>query len=134
MLKYSWKCAVRMNFFTKTCVTYNYFSPDPHFVILAFVQNRSISEKSMKVCSPPEFFHKNELEQGQRICPYWNVSLIEMSHEQLPFTWSTFCDSSLGTKLKYLWKTHETVNLAKNFSQKHVSPTISSHVLHISSF
>jgi len=33
----------------------------------------------MKVCSPPEFLHK------------------DMSHEQLLFTWSTFC--SMGTKL-----------------------------------
>jgi len=40
----------------------------------------------MKVCSPPEFFHKN------------------MSHEQLLFTWSAFRDSSMGTKLKHLWK------------------------------
>jgi len=35
----------------------------------------------MKVCSPPDFFHK------------------KMSHEQLLFTWSTFRDSSMGTKL-----------------------------------
>jgi len=37
----------------------------------------------MKVCSPPEFFHK------------------KMSHEQLLFTGSTFRDSTMGTKLKY---------------------------------
>ena len=40
-------------------------------------------KKLMKVCSPPEFFHKN------------------MSHEQWLFMWSTFRDSSMGTKLKY---------------------------------
>jgi len=38
-------------------------------------------EKLMKLCSPPESFHKN------------------MSHEQLLCTWSTFRDSSMGTKL-----------------------------------
>ena len=60
-------------------------------MILALVQNWNISEELMKLWSPPEFFHKN------------------MSHEQLPFMWSTFRDSSMGTKLKYFWKTHETV-------------------------
>jgi len=45
----------------------------------------------MKVCSPPEFLHKN------------------MSHEQLHFTRSIFRDYSMGTKLKYFWKTHESV-------------------------
>jgi len=43
----------------------------------------------MKVCSPPEFFHKN------------------MSHEQSLFTWSTFRDSSMSAKLKYFWKAYE---------------------------
>jgi len=38
----------------------------------------------MKRWSLPEFFQKN------------------MSHEQLLFIWSTFRDSSMGTKLKYL--------------------------------
>jgi len=32
-----------------------------------------------------------------------------MFHEQLPFTWSTFRDSSMGINLKYFWKTHESV-------------------------
>jgi len=45
----------------------------------------------MKVCSPPEFIHKN------------------MSHEQLLNTLSTLCDSSMGTELKYFLKTHESV-------------------------
>jgi len=36
----------------------------------------------MELWSLPEFFLKN------------------MSYEQLPFTWSTFGDSSMGTKLK----------------------------------
>jgi len=72
----------------------NYFSSDLHFVILAWVHNWNISEKLMKLCSPPEIFHKNT------------------SHEQLLFMWSTFRDSSMGTKLKYLWKTHETVKSA----------------------
>ena len=31
-------CEVRLNFFTKTCLTSNYFSRDPHFVILAWVE------------------------------------------------------------------------------------------------
>ena len=48
----------------------------------------------MKVCRPFESFHKN------------------MSHEQFPLTWSTFRYSSMGTKLKYFWKTHETVKSA----------------------
>jgi len=79
-------CVVRLNFFTKTCLTNNYFSHDSHYVILAWVQSWNIFSKVMKLCSPPEFFHKN------------------MSHEQLHFTWSTFCDSSMGTKLKYFEK------------------------------
>jgi len=58
----------------------------------------------MKLCSPPEFFHKN------------------MSHEQLLFMLSTLRASSMGTKLKYSWKTHET-EVRQKFSQKHVSLT-----------
>jgi len=45
------------------------------------VQSLNIFEKLMKVCSPPEFFHRN------------------MFHEYLLFTWCTFRDSSMGTKL-----------------------------------
>jgi len=56
----------------------------------------------MKVCSPPEFSQKN------------------MSHEQVLLTWSTFRDSSMGTKLKYFWKTHEIVKSAWIF-QKNMS-------------
>jgi len=89
--KNSWNSVVRQNFFTKTCLTNNYLSCDPHFVILAWVHNWNISEELMKLCSPPEVFHKN------------------MSHEQLLFMWSTFRDSSMGTKLKYFWQTHESV-------------------------
>jgi len=111
----------------------------------------------MKLWSPLEFFHKN------------------MSHEQLPFMWSTLRDSSMGTILKYFWKTHKSVQSAwifcKNmsheqlllmwstfrdssmgtklkifeklmqlwrppevFSQKHVSRTITFHVIHMSWF
>jgi len=80
-----------LNLFTKTCLTNNYFSCDPHVVILAWVQSWNIFDKLMKVCSPPEFFHKN------------------MSHEQLLFTWSTFRDSNMSAKLKYFWKAHESV-------------------------
>ena len=54
--------------------------------------------------------------------------------EQLLFKWSTFCDSSMGTKLKYLWKTHETVKSAWILSQKHVSRTMTFHVIHITWF
>ena len=85
-MKNSWKCEVCLNYFTKTCLTNNYFSCDPHFVILAWVQSWNIFEKLMKVWSLPEFFHKN------------------MSHEQLLFTWSKFRDSSMGTNLKYFEK------------------------------
>ena len=60
-------------------------------MILARVQNLNIYEKLMNVWSPLEIFHKN------------------MSHEQLLFKWSTFRDSSMCTKLKYFWKTHECV-------------------------
>jgi len=62
-----------------------------NYVILAWVQSWNIKKKLMKVCSPPEFLHKN------------------MSHEQLFFTWSTYRDSSMGKKLKYFLKTHESV-------------------------
>jgi len=37
--------------------------------------------------------------------------------EQLLFMWCTFRDSSMGTKLKYFWKTHETAMSAWIFSQ-----------------
>ena len=76
----SWKCVVRLNFFTKTCLTKNYISCDPHLVILAWVQSWNISEKLMKLWSPPEFIHKN------------------MSHEQLPFMWSTLRDTRVFQK------------------------------------
>ena len=99
-MKNSWKCVDCSNFFTKTCLTNHYFSRDPHFVILAWVQSWNIFEILMKVCSPPEFFHKN------------------MSQEQLSFMWSTFRYSRMGTKLKYVWKTHETVQSARNFFTK----------------
>jgi len=60
----------------------------------------------MKLGSPPNSFHKN------------------MSHKQLHFTWSTFCDSSMGTKLKYFWLTYETGNSAwyfdKNISHEQI--------------
>ena len=36
---------------------------------------------------------------------------------QLLFMWSTFRDSSIGTKQKYFWKTHETVKSARIFLQ-----------------
>jgi len=80
----------------------NYFSCDPHYVILAWVQSWNMFEKLMKLWSPPEFFHKN------------------MSHEQLAFMWSTLRDSSMGKMLKYFWKTHENVQSAWFFSEKHV--------------
>jgi len=106
-------------FFTINCLTNNYLSCDPYFVILAGVQSWSIFEKFMKVSSPPEFFHKN------------------VSHEQLRFTWFTFRDSSMGTKLKYFWKTHETVKSARKFSQgnfhkKYVAWTITFDLIHLS--
>jgi len=70
----------------------------------------------MKLWSTLEFFHKN------------------MSHKQLAFMWSKFRDSSMGTNLKYFWKTHETMKYAKIFSQKHVSRTITFTKIHISLF
>jgi len=94
-LKSLWKCVVRLTFFTKTCLMNNYFSRDPHFVILAWVQSWNIFEKLMKVWSRPEFFNKN------------------MSHEQLLFMWSTFRDSSMGTKLKYFWMWKQKCQEAK---------------------
>ena len=110
------KLSCPLEFFHKRCLTNNYFSRDPCFEILAWVQSWNIYEKLMKVYSPPEFFHKN------------------MSHEQLLFTWCIFRDSRIGTKLKYLWKTNETEKSAWIFSQKHVSRTITFHVIHISWF
>jgi len=44
----------------------------------------------------------------------------------------TFRDSSMGTKLKYFSKTHETVDSDRIFSQKHDSRTITFHMMHIS--
>jgi len=121
----------------------NYFSCDPHFVILAWVQSWNIFEKLMKLQCPLEFFHKTCLTNNYFsrdpcfVIRAWDkieiflknswkcvVNLIflhkNMSHEQLPFMWWTFHHSSMGTKLKCLWKTHETMKSAWNFSQKHV--------------
>jgi len=108
-LKYLWNCEVRQNLIEKSCITNNYLSCDPYFVILAWVQSWNIFLKLMKVCSPPEFFLKN------------------MSHELLLFTWSIFCDSTMGRKLKYFWKTHETVKSFRIYSQNRVSRTITFH-------
>ena len=116
ILKNSWNCEVRRNLFTKTCLTNKYFSRVPYFVILAWVQNWNYFEKLMKLGSLPNSFHKN------------------MSHTQLHITWSIFCDSSMGTKLKYFWITYETLKSDRIFSQKHISRTNTFHVTHISWF
>ena len=197
-MKKSWKCVVRLNVFTKTCLTINDFSRDPYFMILAWVQSGNIFEKLMKVCSSPEFFYKNmsheqlvftwftfrDSSMGTKLKHFWKTyetmksarifhknmsheqlpftrsifrdssmgkswNIFEklmklwsppeffhknMSHKHLPFTWSTFRECSMGTKLKYFWKTQETVKSAWNFSQKHVSRTIIFPVIHISWF
>ena len=73
----------------------NYFSRDPHLVILAWVQSWNIFEKLVKVWSPLEFFNKN------------------MSHKQLLFMWSTFRDSSMGTMLKNFWMWKQKCQEAK---------------------
>jgi len=89
-------------FFYKTCLTNNYLSRDPQFVILAWVQSWNIYEKLMELWSPPDFFHKN------------------MSYEQLPFMWSTlhrygFC----------LWRMQRhyifTIHLSTCHCHKHLS-------------
>jgi len=54
-----------------------------------------------------------------------------MSHEKLFFTWSTLRQSSMGTKLNYFRKTHESVISAWIFSQKYVSRTITFHVIQL---
>jgi len=54
--------------------------------------------------------------------------------DQLIVMWSTFRDSSMSTKLKYFGKTHEAVKSAWFFSQKHVSRTITFHMIHLSWF
>jgi len=82
-------------------------------VILVWVQNWNISEELMKLYSPPDYFH-------QKTCltnNYFHVIQLR--------------DSSMSTKLKYFWKTHEIVKSARILSQKHVSRTISFHVIHI---
>jgi len=131
-MKSSWNCEVRQNLFTKTCLTNNYLSCDSHYVIQAWVQSWNIYEKLINVCSPPEFFHKNMshdnhfsrdphfvilawvqswnvFEKLMKVCSPPQFFHKNMSHEQLLFTWSTFRDSSMGTKLKYFWKAHETL-------------------------
>jgi len=77
ILKNSWNCNVRLNFFTKICLTNNHFSCDPHYVILAQVQSWNIFEKLMKVCSPPEFFHKN-MSHEQLLIAYQNTNLLTL--------------------------------------------------------
>jgi len=119
-LKYSWKCVFRLNFFTKTCLTNNYLSCDPHFVILEWVQSWNVFEKLMKQCCLLDFFHKNILTNNFfSLDPHfailacvqsWNIRekhvklwsppefLHEnMSDEQLSFMWSTLRDSGMGT-------------------------------------
>ena len=87
-------------FIHKNILMNNYFSRDQHLVILAWVQSWNIFEKLMKLWCTPEFIHKF------------------MSHGQLPFMWSTLRDSSIGAKMKYFWKTHETVKSARSFFTK----------------
>jgi len=132
-MKNTRNCEVCLNFFTKTCLTNNYLSRDPHFVILAWVQRWNIFEKLMKLWNPLEFFHKNMSHKQLlftwstfRDCSMgtqsWNIYEKHMklwsspeffhkntSHQQLPFMWCTLRDSSMCTKLKSFWKTHETV-------------------------
>jgi len=106
-LKNSWNCEVRLNLFTKSCLTNNYLSRDPHFKILAWVECWNIFEKLMKLWNPSEFFHKT------------------MSHEQLLFTWSTFRDSSMSAKLKCFWKAHRDMFLWKNSGGLHTKMSFS---------
>ena len=133
-MKNSWNCEVRQNLFTKSCLTNNYLSCDPHYVILAWIQIWNMFEKLMKECSPPEFFHKDmsheqliftwstfrDSSMGTKLNIFEKLIKVfsppeffhrNMSLEQLLSTWSTLRDSSMGTKFKYFWKTHETVNL-----------------------
>ena len=157
ILKSSWNCDVRQNFITKTCLSNNYLSCDPHYVILAWVETWNIFEILMKVCSPPQFFHKNRSHEQliftwstfhdssiiTKLKYFWKshetakfarIHSQNVSHEQLRFTWSAFRDSSMSAKLKYFWKAHETVTSARINSQMHVSRTITFHVIHISWF
>ena len=111
------------------------------------MQSWNIFEKLMTVCSPPEFFHQNmshkqllftwsifrDFSMGTKLKELWKTDETVMS-EQLLFKWSKFRDSSMGTKLKYFWKTHESVKSAWIFSQKHVSRTMTFHVIHITRF
>ena len=101
-MKISKNCDVRQNFSQKSRMK-NYFWMDPSSVILAWVQSWNNSEK---------------------------LDETVMS-EQLLFMWSTFRDSSIGTKLKYFWRAHETVKSTRIFSQKHVSWTITFHVMQL---
>jgi len=102
-LKYFWKPRQTMKyvkiFSQKHASRTIYISRDPYCVILAWVQSWNNFEKLMKLGSPPNSFHKN------------------MSHKQLHFTWSTFCDSIMGTKLKYFWITDETEKSAWIFDK-----------------
>ena len=89
-LKQFWKThetVMSTKIFHEICLTKHYFSCDPHFVILAWVQNWNNFEQLMKLWCLPKFFQKN------------------MSHEQSLSMWSTFRDSSMGTKLKWFWNT-----------------------------
>jgi len=117
-LNYFWKTKLQCppEFFHKIFLTYKYFSSDPHFMILAWVQSWNIFGKLMILWSLPELFNKT------------------MSHDPLHFTWSTFRNSSMGAKLKYFSKTHESAQSAWIFFTKHVLRTITFHVIHISLF
>jgi len=73
----TWKCVVWLIFFTKTCLTTNYLLCDPHYMMLAWVQSWNIFEKLMKVCSPPEYFHKN-MSHEQLLLVYHNANLLTL--------------------------------------------------------
>jgi len=157
ILENSWNCEVRRNLFTKTCLTNKYFSRDPYFVILTWVQNWNYFEKLMKLGSLPNSFHENmshkqfhitgsifcDSSMGTKLKYFWITYETEKSawifdknitHEQIYLPRSTFRDSSICLKLKYFWIIHETLKSDRIFSQKHISRTNTFHVTHISWF
>jgi len=93
----------------------NYFSCDPHYVILAWVQSWKFLKNSWKFVVRLNFFTKtcltnNSLSRDphymilawvqnwnifEKLMKLWSLPEIfhkNMSHEQLLFTWSTFRD------------------------------------------
>jgi len=104
---------VCQNFFTKTCLSNNFFSRDPHFVILAWVQSWNILENSWNCEVRQTFFTKTCLTNNHFWCDPHYVILAWVQKRNISEKLMKVCSKP------------------EFFSQKHVSQTITFHMIHI---